>query len=119
MSAHSLEDNFDRCLWRKIGRYAKRVGRSLIEKALWLYYAAQRPQTPIWAKTTIYAALGYFVLPLDIIPDLLPGAGYVDDLGVLASSVVTVAAHINGEVKEQASGRLEDWFGGEQELSEG
>ncbi|WP_244168895.1 YkvA family protein [Pseudomonas saponiphila] len=109
----STAQSLELCLWRKIGRYASRIGRTLIQKALWLYYAAQRPQTPIWAKTTIYAALGYFILPLDMIPDLIPGAGYVDDLGLLTGSVVTVAAHINAEVREQASARLADWFGSE------
>ncbi|MDP9507082.1 DUF1232 domain-containing protein [Pseudomonas protegens] len=63
----------------------------------------------------MYAALGYFILPLDIVPDLLPGAGYTDDLGLLAGSVVAVAAHINAEVREQASARLADWFGSEPE----
>ncbi|MCO7579778.1 MULTISPECIES: YkvA family protein [Pseudomonas] len=111
----STTQSLELCLWRKIGRYASRIGRTLIQKALWLYYAAQRPQTPIWAKTTIYAALGYFILPLDIVPDLLPGAGYTDDLGLLAGSVVAVAAHINAEVREQASARLADWFGSEPE----
>ena len=62
----------------------------MIQKALWLYYAAQRPQTPIWAKTTIYAALGYFILPVDIIPDLIPGAGYVDDLGPVSYTHLTL-----------------------------
>ncbi|MEN5090440.1 YkvA family protein [Pseudomonas protegens] len=109
----STAQSLEQCLWRKIGRYASRIGRTLIQKALWLYYAAQRPQTPIWAKATIYAALGYFILPVDIIPDLIPGAGYVDDLGLLASSVLAVAAHINAEVKQQASARLADWFGSE------
>ncbi|KTC40200.1 MAG: YkvA family protein [Pseudomonas sp.] len=110
-TTHTLEQSFHRCLWRKIGRYALHVGRSLITKALWLYYAAQRPQTPAWAKSTIYGALGYFVLPLDLIPDLVPGAGYADDLGVLSLSIAAVAAHINQEVKEQAAGRLVEWFG--------
>ncbi|NBF09109.1 YkvA family protein [Pseudomonas sp. Fl4BN1] len=109
----STTQSLEQCLWRKIGRYASRTGRTLIQKTLWLYYAAQRPQTPIWAKTTIYAALGYFVLPVDIIPDLIPGVGYADDFGLLAGSVVAVAAHINDEVKEQASARLADWFGSE------
>ncbi|WP_207255080.1 YkvA family protein [Pseudomonas sp. FW507-14TSA] len=110
-TGHILEQSFHRCLWRKISRYALHVGRSLITKALWLYYAAQRPETPAWAKSTIYGALGYFVLPLDLIPDVLPGIGYADDLGVLSLSIAAVAAHINQEVKEQAAGRLGEWFG--------
>ena len=65
--------------WAKLAAVAKSVGREVIEKALWLYYAAQRPDVPLWAKTTIYSALAYFILPIDLIPDFLPG-GYVDDL---------------------------------------
>ncbi len=34
------------------------------------------------AKISIVAALGYFISPIDAIPDFLPG-GYVDDLGVM------------------------------------
>ncbi|MDP9507081.1 hypothetical protein Q7O60_29180 [Pseudomonas protegens] len=39
----STTQSLELCLWRKIGRYASRIGRTLIQKALWLYYAAQRP----------------------------------------------------------------------------
>jgi uncharacterized membrane protein YkvA (DUF1232 family) len=55
-------------------------GREVIEKALWLYYAAQQPNTPLWAKTAIYGALGYFISPIDAIPDITPVIGYADDL---------------------------------------
>ncbi len=49
------DDNF----WNKVVKFAKKAGKDVIEKALLLYYAAQSPQTPVWAKTTIYGALGY------------------------------------------------------------
>jgi len=54
------EDGF----WNKVVKYAKAAGQEVIEKALWLYYAAQNPQTPTWAKATIYGALGEDDLPL-------------------------------------------------------
>ncbi|MFP1723706.1 YkvA family protein [Lonsdalea quercina] len=97
--------------WTKIVDYAKKAGREVIEKALWLYYAAQRPDTPVWAKTTIYAALAYFVLPVDAIPDALPVVGFTDDLGVLAGAMGTVSLYINEEVKRQTHDKLADWFG--------
>lgn len=88
----------------------KKAGRKVIEKALLLYYADQNPQTPIWAKTTIYGALGYFIFPVDAIPDFIPG-GYVDDFGVLVAAIATVSMYITEEVKAQAKRKLRDWFG--------
>lgn len=94
----------------KLARAALAAGREVVEKALWLYFAAQRPETPRWAKATVYGALAYFIMPLDAIPDLAPLAGYTDDLGVLALAVGTIARYIDGTVKEQTSRVLARWF---------
>ena len=94
----------------KLARAAKLAGREVVEKALWLYFAAQRPETPRWAKATVYGALAYFVVPLDAIPDVVPMAGYSDDLGVLAVAVVTIARFIDGTVREKTSRLLARWF---------
>lgn len=109
--AESVEPVTEDSLWQKITRAAKRAGREVVEKALWLHYAAQRPKTPAWARTMIYGALAYFILPVDMIPDVVPLAGYSDDLGVLAAAVATLAVYINQDVKDQAARKLQDWFG--------
>ncbi|MEY4752744.1 MAG: hypothetical protein RJA44_419, partial [Pseudomonadota bacterium] len=101
----------DASFWAKVSNFAKVAGREVIEKALWLYYAAQRPETPPWAKVAIYGALGYFIMPIDAIPDLAPVVGYSDDLTVLGGALVTCAACINDEVKVRARAKLRDWFG--------
>ncbi|MBD2091006.1 DUF1232 domain-containing protein [Microcoleus sp. FACHB-1515] len=109
-------DNYtDQNFWEKLRRFAAQAGREVVEKALMLYYAAQRPETPLWAKTVIYSALAYFVLPTDAIPDLTPIAGYADDLGALAAALTTVAMCITPEVKRNAKQQLEVWFGKEAE----
>lgn len=97
--------------WSKIKDYAKTAGKEVIEKALWLYYAFHAPNTPTWAKATILAALGYFISPLDAIPDLAPVVGYTDDLGVLAMAVATVSMHITDDVKKLAAEKIKVWFG--------
>ena len=97
--------------WDKVVGYAKAAGHEVIEKALWLYYAAQKPSTPVWAKTVVYGALGYFIMPFDVIPDITPVVGYVDDLGVLAAAVGTVSMYIDEDVKETARRKLREWFG--------
>jgi uncharacterized membrane protein YkvA (DUF1232 family) len=101
----------DDSFWGKLVSFAKVAGKEVVEKALWLYYAAQKPSTPVWAKGVIVGALGYFISPIDAIPDLTPLVGYSDDLGVLTLAVATVAAYIDDEVKALARQKLKDWFG--------
>lgn len=95
----------------KLAAQARRAGREIVERALWLYYAAEREDTPRWARLTIYGALAYFILPVDAIPDLMPGAGYVDDLGVLGAAFLTVASHVDESVRRRARERMREWFG--------
>jgi len=101
----------DERLRRKLARYALAAGREVVEKALWLYYAARRPDVPRWAKLTIYTALAYFILPTDAIPDITPLLGFSDDLGALSAALLVVTQYIDEGVKAQASRRLQKWFG--------
>ena len=100
--------------WQKLRRYASVAGREVVEKALLLYYAAQQEKAPAWAKATIAAALGYFIVPLDAVADLTPAVGYADDLGVLVLAHAAVASYINDEVRAQTAEKMHDWFGEEQ-----
>lgn len=100
--------------WQKLARYAKVAGREVAEKALWLFLAAQSPSTPRWARTTIYGALGYFILPLDAIPDFAPLVGYTDDLGVLAAALATVSMYVTDDIKARSRHMLDRWFGTDQ-----
>jgi len=101
-------DNRFRC---KLKRYAKTAGREVVEKALLLFYAAQEEKAPAWAKGTIAAALGYFIVPLDAIADIAPGVGYADDLGVLVLAIAAVSRYINDDVRAKAAKRMHKWFG--------
>jgi len=94
--------------WRKIQRFAFVAGRSVIGKALALYFCLRDPDTPAWAKAVILGALGYFILPVDAIPDFLPGIGFSDDLGVLVTVLATLAVHVKREHRERAREIL-DW----------
>ena len=113
MSDHNeFEDAFsEQSFWGKLKLYARSAGKEVVEKALLLYYAAQEEKAPAWAKATIAAALGYFIVPLDAIADLTPAVGYADDLGVLALAIAAVATYINDDVREKAAGKIQDWFG--------
>lgn len=101
----------ERRFWHKALTFAKIAGKGLIEKALLLFYAAQSPKTPKWAKTAIYTALGYFIMPIDAIPDVIPVAGLTDDWGVLAAALATVAFYIDDGVRAKARAKMQAWFG--------
>ena len=105
------EEYSEKGFWAKLASFAITAGKEFVEKALYLFYAAQRPETPVWAKAIIYSALGYFILPTDAIPDLTPAVGFSDDLGALTLAVAAVAVYINKEVKDKAKSKIKHWFG--------
>jgi uncharacterized membrane protein YkvA (DUF1232 family) len=100
----------DLSFWQKVASVAKTAGRELIEKALIMYYAMMDPDTPVWAKTVLLGALGYFISPIDAIPDAVPLAGYSDDAGAIALALGTVAAHIKPEHRETAKNKAREWM---------
>jgi uncharacterized membrane protein YkvA (DUF1232 family) len=97
--------------WRKIARYARQAGKEVVAKALILYYVFNDKDTPTWAKASIAAALGYFITPLDAIPDFAPMVGFADDLGALLTATAAIAANIKPEHKEMADRKVLEWFG--------
>ena len=98
-------------LWKKIGSVAKSAGKKGIYNVLLLYYVLMSDKTPTKYKAMIIGALGYFIFPLDIIPDIIPTVGYTDDITAIAGVVVAVAKSISPEIKEQVKAKLEEWFG--------
>ena len=83
----------------------------VIYTALKLYYTMQSPDTPAWAKAVIIGALGYFISPVDVIPDVTPIVGFADDLGVLAAATASVVTNITPAIKAEAKKKANEWFG--------
>lgn len=100
--------------WSKLKRYARAAGRQVTESALQLYYALMDGDTPRWAKAVIGGTLVYFVVPVDLIPDFIPG-GYADDLGVLASAMSAVVKSIKPEHTAKARAKAGELFRGDQD----
>ena len=113
MEAYS-ENYSEHSFFKKLRNFAAKAGKDLILKVLILYYASKEPGCPAWAKAAIYGALGYFVLPTDVIPDFIPGIGYTDDLAILAGALCKIAMYITPKVKEAAKRKMQDWFEGYQ-----
>lgn len=96
--------------WNKLSNYAMDAGKEVVRSGLKLYFAAMEKKTPVWAQGVAFAALAYFISPVDAIPDVTPAIGYLDDAGVLATAIVSLRAYITAEVTRQANARLKEWF---------
>ena len=101
------EDRF----WNKLAKCAKKAGLKVVYSALLLYYVATDSSVPMNIRITIFGALGYLILPLDLIPDFIPGAGFTDDLGALLAVYSLVKSHVTPEVEKKSKAKLSDWFG--------
>ena len=97
-------------LWEKIGKVAKKAGIKVVYYALLLFYALQSDKVTVAEKALIIGALGYFILPIDIIPDFMVPIGYGDDLAVMWGLIKKLDC-IDEAVKAQAQAKLTDWFG--------
>lgn len=104
---HYSDDSF----WTKVRGVARRSGRELVEKAITLFHTLQDADTPRWARTVIVGVLGYFILPLDAIPDFTPAVGFADDLGSLVTAFGILAIHVKPEHRDKARRTTDEWFG--------
>lgn len=97
--------------WKKLKRSLRRLGARAVYYALLLYYAMQNPRISRRDKAIILGALGYFLLPFDLVPDFIPGVGYTDDIAALSYALYKVWHCITPEVKSQAESKVYQWFG--------
>jgi len=112
LPARSVPRFDESSLFAKLARYGAAAGREVVEKVLWLWFASRRPELPVWARTAVYGALAYFVLPTDAIPDLIPALGYTDDIGVLSYALVTIARYVDADVRRRTAVVLSRLFAG-------
>jgi len=101
----------DNDFWLKLSTLAKKAGVKVTYYALTLYYTLTDPATPTKYKAVIAGALGYMILPLDLVPDFLPFAGLADDWAALIAAVTYVASAITPAIKARAREKTEEWFG--------
>jgi uncharacterized membrane protein YkvA (DUF1232 family) len=104
-------DRVRRGFWSKVRRVAAQL--PFVEDLLTAYYCAFDRDTPREVQAALIGALAYFILPFDIIPDVLPVIGYTDDAAVLAAAIRLVASHIRPEHREAAQRAIARGLAGE------
>jgi uncharacterized membrane protein YkvA (DUF1232 family) len=99
------EAGLRRRFWKKFKGLAARL--PFAEDLIAAHYCAFDRNTPLHVKAVLVGALAYFVLPADVIPDVLPVIGYTDDAAVLAGAIKLVASHITPDHREAARRALD------------
>ncbi len=94
------EETVRRGFWKKLLRIAGRV--PFAEEAAAAWFCAIDGKTPVRVKATLFAALAYFVMPVDVIPDVIAGFGFTDDATVLMTAIGLVSGHIQPRHREAA-----------------
>ena len=108
----SYQSNYSESgLWKKVKSVAKKAGVKTIYMVLLLHYVLKSPDVPLEDKAKIYGSLGYFILPIDLIPDFIPIVGYSDDVAALAFALHAVWKNVTPEIQERAQRKLREWFG--------
>lgn len=93
----------------KLKSIAAMASQAVILPVLRLYGVLKAPTTPKRQKVLIVGALGYFILPFDVIPDMLgPVLGFTDDLAVISIVMKKVAEHVTPEIEEQVQQRYHE-----------
>ena len=91
-------------------RLLVRAGRTLASPALEALELLLDPSTPSPARLTMLAALSYLLMPVDLIPDILPVAGFSDDLVALTAVIGVWRNHLTPSIQARAQRRLDQWF---------
>ena len=93
MSHSSTEASVTRDFWPKLKKSLARI--PFAEDVLAAFYCAVDPATPLKAKGILLAALAYFIMPFDVIPDWIPVLGHIDDAFVVSLALKSVRADLD------------------------
>jgi len=99
------EQKVARGFWPKIRRVVSKV--PFASEALAVWYCARDDETPVAAKGMMLAALAYFVVPTDAVPDFIAGLGYTDDAAVFTALLAIVGRHLKPRHREAAKQAVE------------
>lgn len=86
--------------WGKLQAFAARI--PFADDLAAAYFCAMDRNTPLKVRGTLLAALAYFILPADLVPDFFAVVGFSDDLAVFTAAMTLVQAHVTEEHRQQA-----------------
>lgn len=93
-------------LFQKLKSLPRSAVSQVLERALLLRELLFNGSTPLWARGTILGALGYLILPLDVIPDFLPGVGFIDDIALMGLVLANLDNMVTEEIRQKVKKKI-------------
>jgi uncharacterized membrane protein YkvA (DUF1232 family) len=97
-------------LFDKLSKVGLKVGVEILFYAMLLFYLLADKSVSVRNKLIIMAALGYFILPTDLIADFIPVLGFTDDAAFLSYALTSASSAITPEVKQKAKEKIKNLF---------
>ncbi len=97
-------------LWQKVEKFGKTMGATILYPVLLLYNLLKSNEVDLREKAMIIGTLGYVILPLDFLPDALPGGFTDDELGLLAA-ITALASCLSEEIQQTSKEQLRNLLG--------
>ncbi|PSB00748.1 YkvA family protein [Merismopedia glauca] len=98
--------------WEKMREFGLQAGKGLVEQAFTMWYIMHDSNIPTQAKLIVGGALAYWILPVDMVPDILPVVGFTDDLPIIGSAFASIAMNITPDIIANARQQTEALFAG-------
>mgnify|MGYP003291896347 CR=1 FL=1 len=112
--AQELGDNHSEQDLQKIDSNLNKMKKGPVakiwDKVLFLWEKVKSPDVPVRLKITIVGALLYLILPADLIPDVIPGIGLIDDVTVLMMVFNEVSKYLVPKAVEKAKNKLQESY---------
>lgn len=98
-------------LWDKICEWARKTGRVTTRPVLLMYFVMTSKDTPWKDKATIFTAISYLVLPIDLISaNRLPIIGWIDEATSLVVTIQKMQKYVTPDMQRKADDVLDKWF---------
>lgn len=97
-------------LFEKLGVAGKKIGSKVVFYVLIMVVLISDTKIPLKIRLVFLAALGYLILPTDLVADMLPAIGFTDDVAFLSYAISNAREYITPEVRNKAKAKLDSWI---------
>lgn len=94
----------------KLKKLIFKLSEEVVVRVLMLWFLLKSGKVPIKARLIIVAALGYLVMPADLVSDFIPVLGFTDDIAFLTYAFNQTSKYMDDSIRDKAEEKLKKWM---------
>jgi len=108
---HEYEKYYDEEKFlKKLKKLLVKLGEEMVIRILMLWFLLLSGKVPLKVRLLIVAALGYFVMPADLVSDFIPALGFTDDVTFLTYAFDQTLKYMDESIRKKAEEKLKSWM---------